>query len=190
MDTSDTVDAIVLAASAELRDSGIGAFRIRQVAQRAGVSPGTVTHYFPTSRELLEAVIEAFQRQAWSLWLDQPRATGRVDAEVLIERLYRLCCEHREIVRARLFLTAQDGRISGPNWRGSLGPFLEALGSRTSIDKRLIGHTVVFLAMRYAIHPEEELLALCGVDDVATAHKAVVAHLRAIALTTDWSQPG
>lgn len=181
-----TVDTILAAAEAELRATGIGSFRVRKVSERAGVSPGTVTHYFPTTRDILEALIDTFQKQAWSLWLEHPWSEHGASVHSMVSKLYQLCRDNREVIRARLYLTAQDGCVSKTNWSSSLGPFLQAIDRRAGADKRLVGHSVVLLAMRYAVHPTQELLGICGVDDDESAHEAVRAHLCRIASNADW----
>lgn len=185
-----TLDVILNAASIELRTHGIDGFRIRKVSERAGVSPGTVTHYFATSRDLLEATIDDFQRRAWTLWTEHPLSEGTASVRGLVDELYALCRENREMIRARFFLTARDGQVSEPNWRGSLKPFLDTIGRGGRTDTRLIGHSVVLLAMRYAVHPEAELMVISGTDEPKAAHQAVRDHLCAMACCVDWPATG
>lgn len=171
------VDRIVASASVQLRSCGVGDLRIRAVAKGAGVSPGTVTYYFPTTRELLEAVLTGFQRAAWEVF------NRRVDVEsgsvdpALVEELFELCCGWREEVRARLYLLSVSGEVSGDNWKGSLAPLLDALEAMGGTAMRLRGHAFVWLVMRYAIHTDDELLAITGCGSGEAARAAILEHL-------------
>lgn len=51
-------DAIAEAVWVVAATSGLGSVSMRSVAQAAGVSPGRVQHYFPTSVELVRASVE------------------------------------------------------------------------------------------------------------------------------------
>lgn len=122
------VERLLEATRQELNAVGVGKFRVRSVALRARVSPGTVTHYFPTTRHLLEAVLEGFQREAWNVFEAHWSHSSRGLNSALVDALFCLCRSRRELIRARLHLTAQTGNLSHDNWRGSLGPLLNELG--------------------------------------------------------------
>jgi AcrR family transcriptional regulator len=78
---AQTVQKLVVAAVAELRDQGYDGLTVRNVARRAGVAPATAYNYF-TSREHL--VTEVFWRRLQALpesRLDMRRtAAGRASA--------------------------------------------------------------------------------------------------------------
>ncbi len=154
---------------------------MRSIAHRADVSLGTITHYFPTTRHLLEAVLEEFQREAWAVFEAHRNAASPGLASGLVDALFELCRAHRELVRARLHLTAQTGNLSKENWRGSLSPLLDELGRLGGTQMRLRGHALVWLLMRYAMHSDQELCDISGCDSIAEARAAVLNNLRAIA---------
>lgn len=52
-------EAIVAAARALARESGLGAVQIAPVAERAGIAAGTVYRYFPSKDDLVAAVVSA-----------------------------------------------------------------------------------------------------------------------------------
>ncbi len=181
MSAKPVVDRIISAARAELRARGVGELRIRSIAARAGVSPGTLTYYFPTVRDLLEALLNEFRSASWDVFtrsIDVER--GTVD-EALVGELFELCCTWREELRARMYLTSLSGTISPMNWRGSLAPLLENLERLGGPSMRLRGHTFVCVVIRYAIHSSAELRAITSraTDDEAKA--VVLEHLRLVA---------
>lgn len=54
-----TRDRILSAAAAMLADDPATTLSVRAVAQRAGVSTGSLRHFFPTQRDLIDAVVAA-----------------------------------------------------------------------------------------------------------------------------------
>ncbi|UTT62132.1 TetR/AcrR family transcriptional regulator [Microcella humidisoli] len=54
-----TRDRILSAAAAMLADDPAATLSVRAVAQRAGVSMGSLRHFFPTQRDLIDAVVAA-----------------------------------------------------------------------------------------------------------------------------------
>jgi AcrR family transcriptional regulator len=52
-----TRDRILSAAAAMLADDPAATLSVRAVAQRAGVSTGSLRHFFPTQRDLIDAVV-------------------------------------------------------------------------------------------------------------------------------------
>lgn len=62
---------LVEAAAAAILDRGASAMRLRDVAERAGVTPASVLYYYPDTSQLLLAVFE----HAAHTYLDRRRAT-------------------------------------------------------------------------------------------------------------------
>lgn len=54
---ASTRDRILAAAAAMLADDPAATLSVRAVAQRAGVSTGSLRHFFPTQRDLIDAVV-------------------------------------------------------------------------------------------------------------------------------------
>jgi AcrR family transcriptional regulator len=52
-------EAIIVAARALARESGLGALQIAPVAERAGIAAGTIYRYFPSKDDLVAAVVSA-----------------------------------------------------------------------------------------------------------------------------------
>lgn len=57
--SSPTRSRILAAAAAMLADDPAATLSVRAVAQRAGVSTGSLRHFFPTQRDLIDAVVAA-----------------------------------------------------------------------------------------------------------------------------------
>lgn len=55
----DRRDSILAAARAVVAEGGIAALSVRTVAARAGIGASTLRHYFPSQRELYDAVVGA-----------------------------------------------------------------------------------------------------------------------------------
>ena len=100
-DVSATRKPQILAAAAQvLRDRGLGAGRMEEIAQAAGLSVGALYWYFPSKDELAAALLEhllAAEQAAWTLAENdgltaseqlRRRVAARVDAAQAIGALY------------------------------------------------------------------------------------------------------
>jgi len=92
-----------LTALARIRDAalegfatdGVAATSIRDVAKRAGVSPGLVQHYFPNKTALVEAVGEHVLTLATDAFSDLPEHTSPIQAQQeLGDRVTAFVSEH------------------------------------------------------------------------------------------------
>jgi len=74
---------------------GVPATSIRDVAKRAGVSPGLVQHYFPNKTALVEAVGEHVLTLATDAFSDLPEHTSPIQAQQeLGDRVTAFVAEH------------------------------------------------------------------------------------------------
>lgn len=76
------------AALAEFFEKGFAAARLEDIAQRAGVSKGTVYLYFDSKEEMFEALVRAIP-QANAELLESVAADTSVPAEVMLARVLR-----------------------------------------------------------------------------------------------------
>lgn len=76
------------AALAEFFEKGFAAARLEDIAQRAGVSKGTVYLYFDSKEEMFEALVRAIP-QANAEILESVAADTSVPAEVMLGRVLR-----------------------------------------------------------------------------------------------------
>ena len=176
-----TIDRILAAASAELRAIGIGGFRSRSVAESAKVSLGTLTHYFPTKENLVDALLSVFLRPAWQNWNSQAENISEAGLGPIVAGFYELCSKHQSVVRVIVHLSARDGAAWGATTTGILRPLLDDVERRLGRDKRLLAHTVVSSAMIYAIYEDEQLCAITGESSIKDARASVLRHLQGLA---------
>jgi len=74
---------------------GVAATSIRDVAKRAGVSPGLVQHYFPSKTALVQAIGEHVLALATSAFSDLPEHDSPIEAQQdLGDRVTALVTEH------------------------------------------------------------------------------------------------
>ncbi len=97
------------AAARILEDKGLGAFTTNAVAERAGVSIGSLYQYFPGKDALIGALIE---RETSLLIADWEVARGAPDGSTAIERLIAAAVSHqlRRPMLARL-LDVEEARL-------------------------------------------------------------------------------
>jgi AcrR family transcriptional regulator len=72
----------IVSAALDLAGDGYDAFRIRDVAQRAHISPGTIYHYFASKNDLLMACLER--------WLEEMLEAARIELAGMTGQLRRL----------------------------------------------------------------------------------------------------
>lgn len=79
-----TVDAILDAAAAVLRTHGYDDTTTNRVAEKAGVSVGSLYQYFPNKQALVTALIERHDRATWTVFTEHATAAiGRPFAEAV-----------------------------------------------------------------------------------------------------------
>jgi AcrR family transcriptional regulator len=139
-----TQDAILEAATHIIIRGGLAAFNTNAIAQRAGVSIGSLYQYFPNRDALMVALIERSQREQVARVQAAAQALGDADLETTVRVLVRAAqYHHRENSllasaidheEARLPIAAiLDGYMSqsGEAVRALL---VQKLGSDTGID--------------------------------------------------------
>lgn len=155
-----TVDVVLEAATQVLERDGEGGFNTNSVAERAGVSIGTVYRYFPDKQAILAAMAEreaSAQRQALPLLLDSASADLAPD---------------RAVVRA--WIRAFDGRtrarqITMTTWHATACPSKVAEGhfafeqAMVDANGRPLSRVAAFVLTR-AMHGAMKAAVLEGVD--------------------------
>jgi AcrR family transcriptional regulator len=102
-----TVQAIIEASAQILLQDGLGGLNTNVVAERAGVSIGSVYEYFPGK----EAIVAAVATQSMAAVLceieDELNATNPADLRQamrqFVRSLYRITCERRDLLKVLLF---------------------------------------------------------------------------------------
>ncbi len=111
-------DLVLDAARAIVREQGRPALSFRQVAKRAGVSPGTVQYYFSTLEQLVDALTDPWHDGLDTIVAETIAALPTTDdrEELLLEaclRIFRLGRANRELVRTRRLDTLERGGLFG-----------------------------------------------------------------------------
>jgi AcrR family transcriptional regulator len=89
-----TRGAIVEAAAHIIADGGLVAFNTNAVAERAGVSIGSLYQYFPNKDALMVALIERSQREQLERVKAAAESTGEADLVTTIRLLVRAAQQH------------------------------------------------------------------------------------------------
>jgi AcrR family transcriptional regulator len=89
-----THDAIMEAAAHIISDGGLAAFNTNVVAERAGVSIGSLYQYFPNKDALMVALIERSQREKLLHVRAAADAMGDADLNTTIRTLVRAAQQH------------------------------------------------------------------------------------------------
>jgi AcrR family transcriptional regulator len=125
--TEETLGRILDAAVEMLATKGYAGFRTAEVAAKAGISRGALTHHFPSRDELLLAVVEEVFRRAGEAGRARAGTVHSVD-----EAISALLSDSHDFFFSELFLVALDLAIQG---RLAHSP-VNAVGS-ISADARL-----------------------------------------------------
>lgn len=188
---AETKQKILLAAATLFAEQGKQT-SMREVAGSAGVSLGTVHHYFGSKEGLYEACIDAMDAAFGELAVQlvaTARSAGSIEAmvESAVRLAYRFARSHELAVR----LTTRDAVDKGemePARRAMILPGLDQgaalLAQRTGgspEELRLVIRSIAHLVVRYALTEPREIALLLGRDpeatDDAAAHTAIEAHL-------------
>ncbi len=110
---SDTRSKILIAAATMLAEDPTARLSVRAVAARAGVSTGSLRHFFPTQQELIDTVVEGLQTLDMP---DDPMAeTERDPAERLVACLQVLLSSTGTGASARRNWTSlHDAYVAAP----------------------------------------------------------------------------
>jgi AcrR family transcriptional regulator len=168
-----TRDKILIAAATMLAEDPTARLSVRAVAARAGVSTGSLRHFFPTQRELVDTVVAGIHEL--DLPDDPMQDTARPPAERLVACLQLLLAQVGTGERARAQWRAQhDAYVASP-------PSEDA--------------THAFLALeRLTVHRIEKWLAVLR-DEAALAPGELEGHARFLltvltGLLTERALPG
>lgn len=151
-----TVEIILEAAARILEGGGLSALNTNLVAERAGISVGSLYQYFPGKEALVAALIRRKRTELLTLLEEAARAAGKDDLKALLDRLIRAALHH-QFNRPRLAASLEYAESHLP------------LDSETQVLKQQIGNIVA------------RALAAHGIDDPATAARDLAALTRGMA---------
>lgn len=151
-----TQDAIVEAAAHIIAKGGIAAFNTNAVAERAGVSIGSLYQYFPNKDALMVALIERSQRQQLARVKAAVDMAGDADLDSIVRMLVRAAQQHhRDDPLLASAIDHEEARLPIADMLegyleqggGALGVLLESkLGDRPDLDLKRAMRTLPALA--------------------------------------------
>ena len=107
-----TIEAVLTAAAHILEDDGLGGFNTNAVAERAGVSIGSLYQYFPNKDAILVALIEQQTAAFASSIAELVRSTtGSSVADDLRELLHKAVDWHAQRPRLSRIMHAEERRL-------------------------------------------------------------------------------
>ena len=134
-----TVDAIIEAAARILEHGGVDGYTTNNVAERAGISIGSLYQYFPNKDAITRALIE---REARAVAADAERALASADLQAALTALVAVAVGHQfRRPRLALLLEAEEERLEH-----ALDLDAEASGVRTVLAARLLSEASVAAA--------------------------------------------
>ncbi|MEZ4221352.1 MAG: TetR/AcrR family transcriptional regulator [Polyangiaceae bacterium] len=191
MEKRSVRDGIVEAALALVSRTGPALLSMRDVAQRAGVSVGTVSYHFSDKNLLLEAVLDEYYRELDSFWSHVAanvagQAITREQARQIIGELFALLRRQRNLTRLRIMLSVQTGTITEARLNEHLIRYAEALQRSfphyTLAELRLRMYSVFLLTARYAAMHMDEWKSITQQSTAEGASDAVKALLLEMAV--------
>jgi AcrR family transcriptional regulator len=137
--SASTVDAIVEAAARILEERGLDGYTTNAIAERAGVSIGSLYQYFPGKDALTAALLE---RETAVLWADFIAARAERDWRVRLRLMIRAAVQHQmrrptlarllDFEESRLVDRSRDSRVKSAN--DAIAEVLRMAGARSSDD--------------------------------------------------------
>jgi AcrR family transcriptional regulator len=189
-DPAQTVRRIIAATHTVLLREDLDSISFRKVAREAGISPGTLSYYFPSADALWEACLEAhYERvfafaQRYFAELD----SGRSPREILPDAVragYHLALRERAMLRLVLALSARRGALSDRLQERRLTTLHGITQRWPAVERRddllVCCQTIVYACVRYACSSVEERLAITGKPSEDQADEAIAAHLASAA---------
>lgn len=182
-DSAATFDRIVSAALEILEETvPRHSISMRRVAERAGVSLGTLQYYFETKERLLEACLDGYYRElavhAQQLLADfaaGPVPAGETAIRGAVASMYRFIKRHRALIELRLTTNAMRGELAPERQAEFMGKVIreaaDVLAPHVEIEREELRPTIQLLAtsiIRMALLSPGERIALTGSDDDET----------------------
>jgi len=187
-DAALTKQKVLSSASALFAELGEGNTSMRAIAGGAGVSLGTVHHYFGSKARLYDACIDAMYGELGELWNElQDEINNLSNNRELIEHVVRrgfvFARRNHAAIRLVMREVVDHGEVSKERRARFVDPFFgritvavgELLG-RGSVETRLLCQSAVNLVVRYALSSQNELEIVTGLNG-ERALQAVESHL-------------
>jgi len=184
-----TEERILRAACELANEGGTEALTTRGVAERAGVSPGSVHHHYINKEGLVDACIDVMYNQVAELagTFHEVVAETREPKQFLeqaVRRTFRLARDYQPMVRMLLVTVAQKGQLDAARMEtvqmpffAVAAPYFAAVTGLGQTDVRVRLQCMFMAIGRFAVSSSEELKVVTGSIDptVIEDHLVVVA---------------
>ena len=184
-----TVDQILVAATQVFERFGYAGGTTNRIAERAGVSVGTLYQYFPSKEAVAVALLEAHiaeTNRKLHEWVGHMVAKRHGLREALSDYVWGIMSVHEATPRLQHMLleeTPLPGRLHDVMLRsereavdamaGLLTLFPEIRGEHLQRSGYFVIHTVESLTHRFAAHPDEQMIDPSGfVEELVTMLEA------------------
>ena len=187
-DAAVTKQKVLESAATLFAELGEGNTSMRAIAGGAGVSLGTVHHYFGSKARLYDACIDAMYAELGTLFNELQNETldlsdvGRM-SEHVIRRGFVFARRNHLAIRLVMREVVDHGEVSAQRRARFVDPFFERITTafaevlgRERIEMRLMCQSAVNLVVRYALGSEHELEIVTGLKG-QQALDAVETHL-------------
>jgi len=180
-DSAQTYDQILSAALAEIGATDPPTkVSVRKVAERAGVSLGTLQYYFKKKDDLLEACLDDYYQRLRQIVTElmqtavasDPPLAGRAFIEPAVRAFHRFTRENRGLLHLRLITNVVNGELPERRRNSMLGQQLGSAVKRIApgvgIPNEDIALTVQLFAIslsRVALMSDDERELLMGSTD-------------------------
>ncbi len=187
-DAAVTKQKVLESAATLFAQLGEGNTSMRAIAGGAGVSLGTVHHYFGSKAKLYDACIDAMYGELGVLWNELQDEIIDVSnlnrvVEHVVRRGFKFARKNHQAIRLVMREVVDHGQVSVERRARFVDPFFERITvtmgeilSRETVEIRLMCQSVVNLVVRYALGSEHELEIVTGLEGTE-ALDAVADHL-------------
>lgn len=179
-----TVDAILEATAQVLVQDGYDKTSTNRVAERAGVSVGSVYQYFPSKEALVGELVDRYSREIMELLIrelvelgDRPPA---VVAPRLVETMVRLKQQDPRLARVLREQIPRVGRMQ--RYEKQLVDIIRAVAAYLDRHRALLRHDDVEVAAFIAVHTVDATTHAGVVSDPGVDEAALTRHVTDLVL--------
>ena len=173
-DAAVTRQKVLESAATLFAELGEGNTSMRAIAGGAGVSLGTVHHYFGSKARLYDACIDAMYGELGTLWEELQNdivdfSDLRPVAKHVVRRGFVFARKNHKAIRLVMREVVDHGEVSAERRKRFVDPFFERITltmaellKRDAVEVRLMCQSVVNLVVRYALGSQHELEVVTG----------------------------
>ena len=165
--TPSSREKILEAARVLLREANGQDLRLRDVAELAGVSMGSITHHFSSKSALLDACLDDHYARIEALGVSLESLSALTDLTTLVSHgarlVYRFYRGEYDSLRLRAATGAADNKLLAERLQETLVPTRENVARMlvqfagiTQVKARLIVQSITYLSTAYVLCDDEQ----------------------------------